>query len=121
MARSGVVVRQGDVFWVELPGPRGSEPPGRRPALVIQHDRFNATRLGTVAILAITSSLRLAGLPGNVRLRKGEANLPLPSVVNVTQVHAIDREFVRERLGTRSRARMKEIWDGVKLVLEVED
>jgi mRNA interferase MazF len=95
-----MVIHQGDVYWVTFSGGRGSEPWGRRPALVLQHDRFNDTRLNTVVVLAITSNLRYATLPGNVRLRKGEANLPKPCVVNVTQVQTVDRTYLQEKIGT---------------------
>ena len=84
-----MVVHQGEIYWVAFAG-EGSEPRGRRPAVVVQHDRFNHSRLNTVVVAALTSQLRYAALPGNVRLRKGEANLPKPCVVNVTQLQTID-------------------------------
>ncbi|MBZ5502540.1 MAG: type II toxin-antitoxin system PemK/MazF family toxin, partial [Acidobacteriia bacterium] len=43
MARREVVIRQGDLFWVAFTGGRGSEPWGRRPALILQHNRFNTS------------------------------------------------------------------------------
>ncbi len=113
-----MVIEQGDVVWVELPPSMGSEPAGRRPAVVLQHDRFNRSRIATTVVAAITSNLKFATAPGNVRLRKGEAGLPLPSVVNVTQLATIDRGRVHSRLGRLSRERLREIWDGVRLVLE---
>ena len=79
-----MVIQQGDVVWVRFPPPRGSAPAGRRPAIVLQHDRFNRTRLNTVIVAAITSNLRYGGLPGNIRLPKGEGGLPRPSVVTNT-------------------------------------
>ena len=75
MAQREAVIRQGDVFWMRFAGERGSEPWGRRPAVVLQHDRFNRTQLNTVVVLAVTTNLKLAGFRGNVRLRKGEAHL----------------------------------------------
>ena len=33
-------MRQGEVYWLRFGG-SGSEPAGRRPAVVVQHDRFN--------------------------------------------------------------------------------
>jgi mRNA interferase MazF len=60
MAAREAVIRQGDVFWVRLGGTTGSEPWGRRPAVVLQHDRFNQTKLNTVVVLAITTNLELA-------------------------------------------------------------
>ena len=114
-----MVIRQGDVVWVSFVEGRGSEPSGRRPALILQHDRFNETRLNTVVVLALTSNLRYANLPGNVRLRKGEAHLPRACVINVTQVHAIDRTYIGEKVGSLSRTRLREVWQGVRLLLEV--
>jgi mRNA interferase MazF len=113
-----VVARQGDVVWVALPSARGSEPAGRRPAVVLQHDRFNRTNLATAVVLAITSQVKYAALPGNVRLRRGEAGLPRPSVVNVTQIATVDRDHLGARLGTLSSARLAEVWAGVRLVCE---
>lgn len=112
------MIGQGDVVWVDLPEPRGSEPGGRRPAVVLQHDRLNRSQINTTVVVAVTSNLKYASLPGNVRLRKGEAGLPRPSVVNVTQIATIDRGAVLARAGTLSARRLAEVWEGVRLVIE---
>jgi mRNA interferase MazF len=109
-------MRQGEVVWLRFGG-EGSEPSGRRPALVIQDDRFNLSALNTTIVAAVTSNLRLAAMPGNVRLRKGEANLPRASVVNVTLVRTVDRTRLGKRLGALSPARMREVLRGLELVL----
>ncbi len=113
-----MVARQGDVVWITLPPPRGSEPAGRRPVLILQHDRFNRTSLATSVVVAITSKSKYAALPGTVRLRKGEAGLPRPSVVNVTQIATVDRASIETKLGSISTARLAEVWNGVRLVCE---
>ena len=113
-----MVVQQGDVVWVRLPPARGSAPGGRRPALVLQHDRFNRTRINTTVVAAITSNIRYASLPGNVRLSKGECGLPRVSVVNVTQIATIDESDIDSVLGRVARRRLVEVWEGVRLVLE---
>jgi mRNA interferase MazF len=120
MDQTQVVIRQGDVYWVSFSTGRGSEPWGRRPAVILQHDRFNRSRLNTVVVVAITSNLRYANLPGNVRVRNGEANLPRPCVVNVTQVQTIDRAYLRGKIGTLPHGLLRRVWEGVRLVLEVE-
>lgn len=116
-----MVVHQGDVVWVSLADAGGSAPAGRRPVVVLQHDRFNRTRLATAVVVAITSKLKYAGLPGNVRLRKGEAGLPRPSVVNATQIATVDRELLGPRLGKLTNARLAQVWAGVCLVCEPDD
>jgi mRNA interferase MazF len=104
--------------WVTLPPARGSEPAGKRPVVVLQHERFNRTKLATAVVVAITSRIKYADLPGNVRLRKGEAGLPRASVVNVTQIATFDRAWIGPRLGALSGSRLFEVWSGVRLVCE---
>ena len=113
-----MVIQQGDVVWVRFPPSRGSAPAGRRPAVVLQHDRFNRTRLDTAIVVAITSNLKYSSLPGNVRLPKGEGGLPRPSVVNVTQIATVDRSDIDSVAGRLSRQRLADVWNGVRLVLE---
>lgn len=118
MGQRELVSHQGEVYWVSFSG-RGSEPWGRHPALVLQHDRFNRSQLNTVVVVAITSQLRYGALPGNVRLRKGEGNLRKPCVVNVTQIQTIDRTYLREKIGTLPQRVMRQVWEGIRLVVEV--
>jgi mRNA interferase MazF len=113
-----MVIQQGDVLWVDLPQPRGSEPGGRRPVVVLQHDRFNRSAINTIVVAAVTAQLKRAGFPATVRLRGGEAGLPKPSVVNLSQLLSIDRSWIIGRTGRVSATRLAEIWDGVRLVLE---
>ena len=112
-------MRQGEVYWLRFEG-QGSEPDGRRPALVVQHDRFNRSAIQTSVVAAITSNLRLGAMPGNVRLRKGEANLPRPSVINVTQLRTVDRDRLTEKLGQLAPARVREVLRGLALVLGLD-
>jgi len=112
-------MRQGEIYWLTLAG-TGSEPAGRRPALVVQDDRFNRSAINTVVVAAVTSNLRLAAMPGNVRLKKGEANVPRPSVVNVSQLGSIDRSRFGGRVGALSPSRMTEVLRGLALVLGVD-
>ena len=113
-----MVIRQGDVFWVELGDPVGSAPGYRHPHVVIQNNVFNHSRINTVVVIALTSNLARAVAPGNVPLRKGEGGLPKPSVVNVSQIVTVDRSQLTERIGTLSPHRVLEILDGLLTVVE---
>jgi mRNA interferase MazF len=112
-------MRQGEVYWLRFDG-SGSEPSGRRPALVIQDDRFNRSAIQTSIVAAITSNLLLAEMPGNVRLKKGEANLPRASVVNISQVRTIDRDRLRDLIGTLGPRRIGEVLSGLSLVFGID-
>ena len=113
-----MVIRQGDVFWIDRGEPRGSAPGYRHPHVVVQNKLFNQSRINTSVVCAITSNLARAAAPGNVLLRKGEAGLPRPSVVNVSQVFTVDKSELAERIGTLSGKRMLEIVEGMKLLIE---
>jgi mRNA interferase MazF len=116
-----VVILQGEVYWLPFGGAVGSAPAGRRPAVVIQHDRFNRSAIGTVIVAAITSNLRLGRMPGNVRLRRGEAGLPRASVVNVSQIRTIDRAQLGPRLGAVGSGRLRDVLAGLELVLGTDE
>jgi len=113
-------VRQGEVYWLRFGG-QGSEPSGRRPAVIIQHDRFNRSAIQTTIVAAVTSNLKMAGVPGNVRLKKREANLPRASVVNVTQIRTIDRDRLDQPIGVLSPRHIREILGGLSLVVGLDD
>ena len=110
---------RGEIWWAELPEPSGSEPGFRRPVLVLQSDAFNRSRIKTVICSVITSNLDLAEAPGNVLLRESDSNLPRSSVVNVSQVITLDKLFLSECVGTISRRLMKQVDEGVRLVLDL--
>ena len=116
-----MVINQGDVFWVDLSEPSGSEPGYRHPHVVIQNNVFNRSRINTVVVCALTSNLKRAQAPGNVLLEKREANLPKQSVVNVSQIFTVDKRDLDEKIGTLSRRRVRQILDGVRSVIEPRD
>ncbi|OGO36557.1 MAG: PemK family transcriptional regulator [Chloroflexi bacterium RBG_16_57_8] len=112
-----MVINQGDIFWVDLDEPSGSEPAYLHPYLVIQNDAFNHSRINTAIACELTTNLRRARSPGNVLLDQGEANLPEQSVVNVTQIFTVDKRDLTERIGSLSRGRMAQVLAGIELVI----
>ncbi|MBI2863020.1 MAG: type II toxin-antitoxin system PemK/MazF family toxin [Chloroflexi bacterium] len=113
-----MVISQGDIFWIDLDEPLGSEPACRRPHVVVQNNAFNRSRIDTVVVCPLTSRLQRASLPGNVLLDAGEARLPKRSVVNVSQIFTANKTELDEKIGTLSPKRVREIIAGIKLVLE---
>jgi mRNA interferase MazF len=112
------MIKQGEIYWLKLKAPRGSEPGFRRPHVVIQNDVFNASRINTVVVCSLTSNLRRAQAPGNVTLDKGEANLEKKSVVNISQVVTVNKSQLSEKIGSLSPEKTKAILEGIKLLIE---
>ena len=65
----------------------------------------------------LTSNLRWADAPGNVLLTARMTGLPKDSVANVSQVVALDRTLLEERVGRLPRARIDLLLAGIDVVL----
>lgn len=115
------MIRQGEVHWVDLGDPRGSEPAHRRPCIIVQNNAFNASRISTVVVVVLTSNLRLGQAFGNVTLRKGEAGLPRGSVANISQLATVDRTMLDGRMGKLGRRRLDEVLAGIYALLRPVD
>lgn len=112
-----MVIAQGQVWWADLPDPAGSEPGFRRPVVVVQGEAFNRSRIATVVCVPLTSNLRWADAPGNVRLPVRSTGLPQDSVANVSQILTLDRTMLSEPVGSISRRQLALILAGIDLVL----
>ena len=110
-------MKRGEIWWADLPEPTASEPGFRRPVLILQSDEFNRSRINTVVVAAITSNVKLAAAPGNVILPKRTAKLGRESVVNVSQIVTLDKTFLNERVSNLSASKLREVEEGVRLVL----
>jgi mRNA interferase MazF len=113
-----MVIRQGEIYWIDLGDPCGSEPGYKHPHLVIQNNLFNSSKIHTVVVCPLTSNLQRAASPGNVVLKKGEANLPKKSVVNITQIYTVNKTDLSQKIGCVNQNRITEILQGINLLTE---
>jgi mRNA interferase MazF len=112
-----VVIAQGEIWWADLAEPVGSAPGYRRPVLVVQCDAFNRSRIGTIVCVPLTSNLKWADAPGNVRLAASETGLDRESVANVSQLLSADRSQLTERVGKVARRKLELVFAGIDAVL----
>ena len=112
-------MRRGEIWWASLPEPSGSGPGFRRPLLIVSANSFNDSHINTVIAAVITSNLRLADAPGNVRLPAKGTGLAKPSVVNVSQVITVDKSLLTGRIGRLSPRLLAEVDDGLRVVLSI--
>ena len=51
---------RGEIWWVDFGLAYGSMPQGRRPAVIVQNDNFNASRIMTTVVIPLSSNILLA-------------------------------------------------------------
>jgi mRNA interferase MazF len=107
-------LRRGDVVLVNFPFVAGGEVERkRRPALVVQSDRYNRRR-AAVILVAITTNRMHRELPSKVAVSMDtpegrEAGLRLDSIVDCQTVVTVPREEIQTRLGRFSAEVMKRV------------
>jgi mRNA interferase MazF len=110
-------VQRGEIWWADLPEPRGSEPGFQRPVFIVQANAFNESQIRTVIIAAITTNLALARAPGNVPLPRRVSGLREESVINVSQLVALDRSFLSDHVGKIPPRIQASVDAGLRMVL----
>ena len=111
-------IRQGQVYWLDFGPATGSAPAERHPCVVVQNDVFNQSAIATSVVCLITSNLSRASAPGNVLLKKGEAELPKASVVNVSQILTVEKADLVAYSGKLSGAAAAAVRDGLHLLFD---
>jgi mRNA interferase MazF len=110
-------VRRGEIWWASLGVPQGSGPGFRRPVLIVQSDEFNESAIRTSICATVTSNMRLADAPGNVRVTRRLSGLPHDSVINVSQLITLDKRMLTEKVGRLPPQSLRDVEAGIKLVL----
>lgn len=112
-------VRRGDVVLIAFPFIAQREVERkRRPALVVQADRYNRRRAALI-IAAITSTPAKHALPCKVPVAKDslegrQAGLRLDSVVDCQTLATVPREEIVTRLGTLPPRVMRRVDEALK-------
>ena len=94
-----MTVKRGDIYYADLSPVVGSEQGGIRPVLIIQNDIGNRYS-PTVIAAAITSQQDKAKLPTHIKVSADDCGLARDSVVLLEQVRTIDKQRLKERMGS---------------------
>lgn len=111
-------IRQGDVYWLDFGPSISSAPAELHPCVVVQSDTFNRSRIATTVVCLITSNMDRALAPGNVALKKGDARLPKPCVVNVSQIVTVDKADLEQRAGRLPDPALVSVLAGLQLLFD---
>lgn len=114
------MIRRGQIWWVDFAEPRGSEPGFRHPALVLQRDEVNASRISTVVLCVLTSNRGLAKAPGNTLLPKRLTGLPRDSVANASQIATVNKDDLDTLVATLPARVMDGMSEGLRWFLKLE-
>lgn len=83
----------------------------------MQADSYNRSALQTAVIAGVTTNLRLAAMPGNVFVAAPTGGLAEDSVVNVTQLVAVDERYLDGRIGALPQHLLADVDRGLRRVL----
>ena len=100
-----LIVKKGDLFFADLSPVVGSEQGGVRPVLVVQNDVGNKYS-PTIIVAAVTSQTGKAKLPTYVELKATQGGLSKNSVVLLEQLRTIDKQRLKERIGSLSDSQL---------------
>lgn len=103
-----VTVKRGDIYYADLSPVVGSEQGGIRPVLIVQNDVGNKFS-PTVIAAAITSQRDKTNLPTHIRVDADGCGLSKDSIVLLEQVRTIDKQRLKEKMGSLDQGAMNKI------------
>ena len=106
--RSRILIKRGDLFWVDLNPVRGSEQAGRRPVAIIQNDIGNEAA-PTVIVAPLTTKSFTKHYPMNVHIPKDIAGLNAHSTILLSQIRTIDKTRLDRKIGHLPSSYLKQV------------
>lgn len=103
-----MTVKRGEIYYADLSPVVGSEQGGIRPVLIVQNDVGNKYS-PTVIAAAITSQQDKTELPTHIKVDADYCGLSKNSIVLLEQVRTIDKQRLRERMGSLGSGAMNRI------------
>ena len=103
-----MTVKRGDIYYADLSPVVGSEQGGIRPVLIVQNNVGNKFS-PTVIAAAITSQRDKTNLPTHIRVDADGCGLSKDSIVLLEQVRTIDKQRLKEKMGSLDLSSMNKI------------
>lgn len=103
-----MTVKRGDIYYADLSPVVGSEQGGIRPVLIVQNDVGNKFS-PTVIAAAITSQHDKSNLPTHIKVNADGCGLSKDSIVLLEQVRTIDKQRLKEKMGSLDTGAMNKI------------
>lgn len=110
-------IKRGEVYLVDLEPTKGSEQGNIRPCLIIQNNIGN--KYSPVTIIATITS-KAEEYPFIVKLKKGEANLPKESYIQLNQIRTISVQRIISKVGSLKKESLEKVNEAIKTSLGLE-
>ncbi len=107
--------QRGEVWLIDFDPIRGHEQAGRRPALILSMDAFNAGPAGLVVAIPITKTIR--AVPTHVVIHPPEGGVKMDSAILCEAVRSVSRERLSTKWGRVSPQTLAEVEDRVRILL----
>ena len=112
-----MIIKRGDVLYVDLDPVIGSEQNGIRPVVVIQNDKGNKYS-PTIIVCPVTSKVK-NDIPTHITILSSESGLSKDSTVLVEQIRTIDKARIVKIIGHLSEKTMENIIKAIKISFSI--
>ena len=107
-------IKRGEIYYADLSPVVGSEQGGVRPVLIVQNDVGNRYS-PTVIAAAITSQQSKTKLPTHIPIGGRDCGLQKDSVVLLEQIRTIDKQRLKEKMGTIDENSMNRVDNAISI------
>ena len=115
-----MILKRGEIYYADLSPVVGSEQGGIRPVLIVQNDVGNRYS-PTVIAAAITSQQDKTELPTHIKLDASFSGLAKDSIVLLEQVRTIDKQRLKEKMGSLDNRSMNMVNRALYVSLGLND
>jgi mRNA interferase MazF len=110
-------ILRGEIWMFDFNPTRGHEQAGKRPALVVSDDLFNAGPAGLVIVLPLTTQSK--GVRSHVEVRPPEGGLRKISYIKCEDVRSVSVERMGKRIGAVSPSTLHSVSMRLRILLDL--
>jgi len=112
-------MRRGDVYDTRFDPIEGSEAAGRRPAVIVSRDSFNAASPVVIVVPCTTYREGRRVYPSQVLLKAGQGGLASDSLAQTEQVRAVAKSRLVRHRGALPRSAVASLAAALSIVLDL--
>ncbi len=113
-----MIIKRGEIYFVNLNPIKGKEQSGIRPVLVLSIDAINQLPLVVTVVVGTKGENIQRNYPTNVRVSPLESGLPLETVFLCFQIRSLDQNrFSTQPSGKLSEEKMEEVEIAIRYCL----